>query len=406
MPSIVTPNAVSEATAVHSVANRRPLRVLELRSVRGTGGGPEKTILLGSAATDPERYAITVCYLRDNRDADFGPAHLARDLAIDYVEIRERHSFDRRVWPALRRLVSDRRIDIVHAHDYKTDLLAWMLSRTDRIIPLATVHGWAGASWRERAYYVGDKQILRRYSRLIAVSTAIRNELIRTGTRPETVTVVLNAIDPDVFQRHRSRERAAREAFGIPEGTFVVGAIGRLDRRKRFDLLMEAFATLHLGAEPTMLVIAGEGPARAQLEAVAVRLRLGDRCRLVGLQADVVALHHVFDLFVQSSEAEGTPNAVLEAMAMETPIVATDVGGTGELVTADVDALLVPPNRVDVLARAIERGRLQRPEATARAASARRRVETALSFNNRMRRVETIYDELASHRTVVERPIP
>src|SRR5262245_33082990 len=117
----------------------RPVRVLELRSVRGSGGGPEKTIFTGAARTDRSRYAVTVCYLRDDRDIDFGPAKAAATLDINYVEVREKHSFDPGIWSRLRRLVRERRIDIVHAHDYKTDLIAWLLAKTDNVIPLATV---------------------------------------------------------------------------------------------------------------------------------------------------------------------------------------------------------------------------------------------------------------------------
>src|SRR2546423_10144069 len=101
-----------------------PVRVLELRCVRGTGGGPEKTILHGAALADSARVAVTVCYLRDRADAQFEIRARASALALDYVELQERHSFDASVWSALVRLVRDRSIDIVHAHDYKTDLLA------------------------------------------------------------------------------------------------------------------------------------------------------------------------------------------------------------------------------------------------------------------------------------------
>ena len=68
-------------------------RVLELRSVRGTGGGPEKTILFGAARHDRERFAITVCYIRDARDEIFGIGERARALGLDYVEVIERHFF-------------------------------------------------------------------------------------------------------------------------------------------------------------------------------------------------------------------------------------------------------------------------------------------------------------------------
>ena len=92
-----------------------PTRVLELRSIRGTGGGPEKTILAGTTAADPSRYAITVCYLRDARDQVFGIDTLAKRSGIDYVELVERHSFDMSVWLPLRRLVREKGIHIVHA---------------------------------------------------------------------------------------------------------------------------------------------------------------------------------------------------------------------------------------------------------------------------------------------------
>src|SRR2546426_5486005 len=127
-----------------------PIRVLELRSVRGTGGGPEKTILHGAARANRDRVAVTVCYLRDARDTVFEVGARASAMAVDYVEVRERHSFDRAIWPALVSIVRQRRIDIVHAHDYKTDLLALGLARATGATPLSTVHGWIYDSWKER----------------------------------------------------------------------------------------------------------------------------------------------------------------------------------------------------------------------------------------------------------------
>ena len=183
-----------------------PIRILELRSVRGTGGGPEKTILHGAARTDPARFAVTVCYIRDRRDDVFALDALARQLGVDYVEVTERHSFDTAIWPALRRLVRERGIDIVHAHDYKTDLLALLLARAEGAIALATAHGWTGHAPRERrVYYPADRWILRRFPRVIAVSDEIRDTLIASGSRPERVVTVLNGIDPARFARTAGR---------------------------------------------------------------------------------------------------------------------------------------------------------------------------------------------------------
>jgi glycosyltransferase involved in cell wall biosynthesis len=378
----------------------RAIRVLELRSVRGTGGGPEKTILLGSARTDARRFAITVCYLRDKRDEIFSVDAKAAGLPVDYLELTESHSFDVSVFPRLRQLVREREIDIVHAHDYKTDVLAWLLAKTEGVTPMSTAHGWTGHSRRERAlYYPLDKWVLARFPRVVAVSSEVKRDLVRHGANGDAVTTVLNGIDHTAFRRDRSREQAVRRETGCVETDFVIGAVGRAEPQKRFDLLLEAFASLRPMHPRMKLMVVGDGSRLGALRDQANRLGLGDSCRLLGNRIDIVDLHHAFNLFVQSSDYEGTPNAVLEAMALESPIVATSAGGTAEIVRNGVDGVIVPTGQARPIADAIE-SVLHDPEAArARAASARRRVETDLSFEARMTAVEAIYVELFQRRS-------
>jgi glycosyltransferase involved in cell wall biosynthesis len=373
-----------------------PVRVLELRSVRGTGGGPEKTILMGAAIADPKSVHVTVCYLRDRRDGIFAIDARARDAQVDYVEIFERHSFDPRVWPQLRRLIADRRIDLVHAHEYKTNVLALLLAKSCGIAALSTAHGWTGHSPRERyVYYPADKKVLARFPRVIAVSTDIANELIAHGAPRERVTTVLNAIDPRLFHRDQARVAEARARFQLQPDQLAIGAVGRLEPQKRFDLLLEAFAVLHKRNPKLHLIIAGDGSLRQALEQQRLALGLGDGVTLIGHIADVRPLHHALELFVQSSDYEGTPNSVLEAMAMETPIIATEAGGTAELVHDGVHGRIIPIGRVDKLIWAISAAMLD-PSGTRRmVARARQRVEGELSFETRVRNVEAIYQELA-----------
>lgn len=376
----------------------RPVRVLELRSVRGTGGGPEKTILLGAAMADPARAQVTVCYLRDQRDQVFGMDQRAAQAGVDYVEIPERHSFDPTVWPQLRRLIDDRKIDLVHAHDYKTDILALLLAKSSGVAALSTVHGWTGHSTRERlCYYPADKKVLSRFSRLIAVSSEIGRELTRYGADPSRITTVLNGIDPRQFRQDPSLVPAARAEFGLGPDEIAIGAVGRLEPQKRFDLLLEAFAVVHARRPNTRLFIVGDGSQRDPLAAQIQALRLTESCTLVGHTNDVRPSHHAFDLFVQSSDYEGTPNAVLEAMALETPIVATDAGGTAELVHDGVHGRIVPVGRVDRLIHAVQEALSDPGTARKMADRARLRVEGELSFEARVRRVEGIYSEMLGH---------
>ncbi len=377
---------------------RGPVRVLELRSVRGTGGGPEKTILRGAALADPARSQVTVCYLRDDRDQHYAVTDRPECQGVDYVEIRERHSFDPTVWPKLRALIAEREIEIVHAHDYKTNLLTLLLGRSGTVAPLSTVHGWTGHSLRERlCYYPADKKVLGRFPRLIAVSSEIGRELVRHGARPAAVTTILNGIDHRQFTRTRSREAGIRDSFGFTPDHVVMGAVGRLEPQKRFDILLDTFARLHHRRPETRLVIAGDGCLRAALAQQRAALGLESAVTLLGHVADVVPVHHALDLFVQSSDYEGTPNAVLEAMALETPIVATDAGGTAELVEHNVHGRIVPIGDADRLFDGMTAA-LGDPHGTRQMVErARRRVETDLSFEARVRRVETIYEEVAGH---------
>jgi glycosyltransferase involved in cell wall biosynthesis len=375
------------------------LGILELRSVRGTGGGPEKTILLGTERTDRTRFAVTVCYIRDLRDSIFGIDDRARQLPIDYVEVRERHSLDPRIWPALARLVRDRRIDIVHSHDHKTDLLAWLLARRTGIIPLSTAHGWVGQTARERyLYYPAGKRLLSRFRHVIAVSSEIRHELERHGVPASRISVILNAIDPQAFKRDAARREPARMALGLSADVVVIGAVGRLEHQKCFDRLIEAVAPLVRARPSLRVVIVGDGSLRQELVDLTVRLGIKDAFVFAGHRLDIADLHQGFDLLAQSSEYEGTPNVVLEAMAMGTPIVATDVGGTRELAAHGEHALLVPPHDVPALRRAVEDVLSDRDSAVRRAAAARQRVETELSFDTRTRRLEAIYEQLARER--------
>jgi glycosyltransferase involved in cell wall biosynthesis len=377
---------------------RVPVRVLELRSVRGTGGGPEKTIFTGAAQSAPD-IGVTVCYLRDARDEVFSIDRRAAAAGIDYVEVRERHSFDPSIWPRLTALVRSRGIDVVHAHDYKVNLLAWLLARATGVVPMSTAHGYTGNSRRELLlYYPADKKVLARFPVVVAVSSGVRDALVAGGCRPDRVRVLLNGIDPAAFHRDPARRASARAKYGVSEHDVVIGAVGRLEVQKRFDLLIQAVATLREGHSQIRLLVAGDGSLREDLESLVTRQGLGGVCRLVGQVDDVVEFHHALDLLVQSSEYEGTPNVVLEAMAMETPVIATDVGGTAELMRSSIEGIIVPSGDVPALVGAIG-GVVSDPGgARKRAEAARRRVELELSFESRLRRLEDIYRELAARR--------
>lgn len=379
---------------------KRPIRILELRSVWGTGGGPDKTILLGAAKADPAHAAVTVCYLRHTEDPAYGLHERACQLGVDYVEIRERHALDAAAWRALKQLVLARGINIVHSHDYKTNLLALLLARVTPAVAMSTAHNWSGASWKERLiYYPADKRLARFFRAIIAVSPEVRGELLRRGAPASRVTTMANGIDHEEYRRRPDREAEIRCALGLSRRDIVIGSVGRLGPEKRFDLLLSAFAEAAHAVPALRLVIAGEGDQRQALGRRAASLGISNSVALLGHRTDIVDLHHAFDLYVQSSDIEGSPNAVLEAMAMETPVIATDAGGTRELITHLVQGWIVPTGQPESLAQAIRTVVTDPASARARARQARLKVERELSFDVRTRRLEQLYADLVEGRT-------
>jgi len=372
-----------------------PIRILELRCADGSGGGPEKTILLGAAQSDRQRFAVSVCYIKSIRDDAFDLDRRADELGLDFTAIAQRHRFDPRIWFQLKKLVRQKRIDIVHAHDYKTNLIALMLGRAEGVIPLSTVHGYTGHSWRERLlYYPADRRILARFPLVIAVSSDLRQALIRAGARPERVRTVLNGIDHRRFRRDPAQVPELRQALGLLPDEIALGGVGRIEPQKRFDILLRTLAILLPDRPCLRLFVVGEGGLRSELERLARDLGVAHACRFLGHRGDLARIYPALDVLVQSSDYEGTPNVVLEAMAFETPIVATDVGGTTELIRHDIDGLVVPPRDDRALADAIARTLKDSRATRARVAAARMRVEQELSFDARMRAVEGIYEEL------------
>jgi glycosyltransferase involved in cell wall biosynthesis len=377
----------------------RPIRILELRSVWGSGGGPDKTILLGTYRSDPSRFAVTACYIRDARDQSYGIETRPESKKIDYIEVLEKNSFDPKIWPVLRKLVRERAIDIVHAHDYKTDLIAWLLSKSEGILPLSTAHGWSGHSWKEtKIYYPLDRQALRFFPRVIAVSKDIKQMLVNAGTRSDKITVVPNGIDLNSYFRDPALKPQVRCELGLSPEDIAIGAVGRLESEKNYPLLLKSFAEVHSRYKQTKLLIAGDGSLKAELSNQAKDLHLGDHCRFLGQVSDIRRLHHALDMLVICSDNEGSPNTVLEAMALGTPVVATNVGGLADMVRPSIDGWLVQRRDQSGLIHAMLEMIENAKEARRRAESAQERIEQEFTFEARMKRVEAIYDDLASGR--------
>lgn len=394
------------------MSTTRPINVLHLRSCRGVGGGPEKTILFSAKEADPAAVRLHIVYLKSHGDTEFDLDVRAGKLGVpNFTTIEEHHKFDVGAMRKLSRLLKEKEIDLISCHCYKSDLYALILSRYHKMKLISTAHGplaslrhfWSAQNWRVRYLYDQlDLRLLRYFDHVLVVADSMRQTIAGYGVPGDKLTYVKNAIDSRYFQPEKSRAAELRGRFGLPANATVIGAVGRLNAEKDYPTFFEAARLLLRERDDVYFTIAGGGSLEETLRGQLQSMGLTDRVRFLGHFHDVREVYDLLDVYVLSSTREGLPNTVLEAMAMEVPIVATNVDGVCEAVTHDREALLVPPRAPDKLAQGI-RSVLQNPALSdRRRRAARERVETEFSFASRMRRVEGIY------RTVMEggRPGP
>jgi glycosyltransferase involved in cell wall biosynthesis len=373
-------------------AGGRKRRVLHLRVVSGRGGGPEKTLLNSPRCLD-DRYRVRLAYIRPEGDPEYDIPARAAARGVELADIPERSGADpRTVWQLARELASFRP-DLLHAHDYKTNLLGLILGRCFRIPVVTTLHGYVQRGGRLELYYLLDRLSLPLLDHVISVSPDLDRHAGEARVARSRRSMIENAIDTDEYVRRADRA-AARERLGIPPGRLLVGAVGRLSEEKGFDVLLRATHRLVQHGLDLGLVIAGEGEARPALAALIAELGLGDRARLLGHQADVKGVFEALDLFALSSRREGLPNVVLEALALEVPVVATRVAGVPRLIRDGENGVLVEPGSAEELARGMEQLLRDAGARDRLARAGRRTVVERFGFANRMRKVRGVYDAL------------
>ena len=369
--------------------------VLHARVVTGEGGGPDKTILNSPRFLPPLGYRSICAYMRPPADAGFTRIRdRATAAQAPIIELDDRGPLDLQLFRRFLQVCRDERVAIWHGHDYKSNLIGLWVRRYWPLRLVTTVHGWVKFTWRTPLYYAVDRLCLKRYERVICVSDDLREQCLAAGVRAERCVRIDNAIDTEQFRRTLTREQAKRK-LGLQPDRFLIGAVGRLSPEKGFDILIRAIAGLVQQGANVELAIAGEGDERPALESLIAGQGLSDRVHLLGFRSDTIELYQAFDIFALSSLREGLPNVILEAMALEVPVVATHVAGVPKVITNEADGLLIPPSDVQSLAAAI--GRLTSDELFRRrlAVAGRETIEKRFSFARRMERVANVYDGLA-----------
>lgn len=361
----------------------KPPRVLQVVLSLNPGGTERLVIELASRlhADIP----MMVCCL--DEPGSWARELEARDIAI--VPLGRQPGFR----PALGRAIATaaRRHDatIIHAHHYSPfvySCVARLWRPAARVI--FTEHGRLSDAHPSSKRRAANQLMARCPHRVFAVSEDLRRHLVGEGFSPDAVDVIYNGIDlgplPDPAARVRARAR-----LGVSDTTFVIGTIARLDPVKDLQTLLRAVAAVAREINVVTAII-GDGPERPALERLASELQIQSHVRFLGQRQDAREWLAACDLYVNSSISEGVSLTILEAMAAGLPVLATEVGGTPEVVGSSAGQL-VRPRDPDLLASSVLRLAREPAQRTALGRIARQRVESRFTLERMVREYRDVY---------------
>ncbi|MFB3818413.1 MAG: glycosyltransferase family 4 protein [Candidatus Methylomirabilales bacterium] len=364
-------------------------------------GGPAWHAILLAAGLDPGRFSTTlIAGSVGPAEGDFGEVARARGVEPVIIPELARPIRPQRDLIALWKLVRCfRRLrpDIVHTHTAKAGTLGRLAGRMARVPRLVhTFHGHVLDGYfsplAARTFLAVERGLARRTDRLVAVSPRLREALLRMGIgRPEQVEAIPLGLDLDRFAAVRRNSLPVRRDLRLPPDARLLAIVGRLVPIKDHPTLFAALGRLDPGVH---LLVVGDGGSRGALEALVRGLGLSDRVHFLGWRQDLDVILSGTDVVVSCSINEGTPVALIEAMAAGVPVVSTDVGGVGDLVVPERTGWLVPPGDPAALASALREVLAAPALAAARAEAARRFVLERHTAERLIRHMTAFYERL------------
>lgn len=372
--------------------NRQPVRVFHL--IKGLGrGGAEMLLTDGPRCSDPEKFQYAFGYFLPNKDALVaelrnelgevtcfnavgGPAILARTLQV---------AQQLRRWKA----------DLLHCHLPLAGVAGRLAAFAAQVPVVYTEHN--AIERYHPATQLAARLTWRLQRKVIAVSGDVKASVERNLGHRVPVEVVRNGVSLERFTPPALGDNRARVRVGLAGDGPVVGAVAVFRTQKRLDLWLEVASELRHTIPNIRFLLVGDGPLRGEVEARIRELNLSAHVILPGLQADVRPFLAAMDVYLMTSDFEGIPIALLEAMAMQVTPVVTDAGGMPEVVEDGTSGFVLPRNDKPGLIAAVTRLlQLTPAQRYSYACAARVRVGGAFSTERMMRQIEQVYiDALA-----------
>lgn len=321
----------------------------------GVAGGGERFARQLTLHLDPDRFERIYCATRWRADEAYDPAadravEELRDSGVQFLRLQRRSRFALAAWRPLLRLLRERPADVLHSHKFGSNVWGAVFDALVRP-PVFVAHEQTWSFQGQPVRRLLDRELIaRRADAFVAVSSEDRRRMIEVERiDPAKVLFIPNAV-PSAAPRAGHDVRAE---LAIDPGAPVVGAVAVLRPQKALEVMLEACARLSPRFPGLRVLVAGDGPEHARLAALTNSLGLDGTVDFLGRRTDIPDVLSALDVSVSSSDFEGTPLALMEAMDAGVPVVATRVGGSPDLIEDGVQGLLVPPRDPEALAAAI-----------------------------------------------------
>lgn len=373
------------------------VRIMELRGTYKGGGGPDKTVLLSAAKHNEEDFFVLVTYLRSPDDDDFQIGKMAEYYGVPhYIEIFDRSMIDFRCLLKLTSLIKQYKIDIVHTHDLKTSMLGVLLKLLNPFVKIMyTAHGWIVHNQMDSLKHSIQYRFLKIYPLHIAVSKATKQLMIDSGINEKKIKVLYNSIDTGFWRKDKNISTLKQE-YGILPHSPVIGTVGRLSKEKDIPTFFKTAQRVLESFPDSIFIIVGDGkgPIVDELKELAKDMGIERSVIFTGHRTDLKNIYCAFDIFLMTSLTEGLPNTVLEAMALEIPVISTGVGGVPELITDSESGILCDKGDFLSLSEAVKSLLGNEDKRKNISLNAKKRIEDRFSFESRLSQIEQFYIDL------------
>jgi glycosyltransferase involved in cell wall biosynthesis len=373
-------------------------KILHLRSSAGFYGAEQVILNLARELNALGCTNHVVCF-NNSTNPHLELVERARNANLSALAVDCRGRFDRHTIASIREIIRSKDIDVLHCHDYKAQFFGLCAAAGLKVKKVTTNHLWTRASFVGRIYETLDGMLFNGFDKVVAVSELIEKECRPFLLRKDKLTCIPNGIDPRPFTLNNRDEarRATRAQLAVTETDLLIGNIARLSVEKDQAMLLRAFKILTgLSREKShKLLLVGEGPEKQSLMKLAVDLGIDRQCLFAGVRTDIPQVLNCLDVYVQSSQREGLPMIVLEAMASQIAIVSTKAGGVPKVIAEGEQGRLVEVGDADQLARVLHDVLSNADERQRLGQQARRLVEAQFSARAMAEKYLSVYRGIA-----------